>query len=212
MIVLFHSLAGKPSVCREYRQWIAALDPGSPEVCSTDLVRLKRWISTMPDRQLSTMLYEMEASCRMSGIEHDWLCRIVTGSGVSGLQFYTLHLSLAYMRGSQFEPHRPVMAWMKNPDSARSREIAWQLYLKLVEAGAVNMPGDFLMAGKKRQRQVIHRSIRQVVNRDYSLVLAISRELLFLQSREKVSPGNGKSVIAGVRQHHPVRWWIRYGE
>ncbi|MCX6064356.1 MAG: hypothetical protein NT121_01160 [Chloroflexi bacterium] len=53
--------------------------------------------------------------------------------------------------------------------------------MRLLEAGFTDLPGEFLMDPPKKRAEIIEKTIYEAYIQEYDLLVALTREIIFLQ-------------------------------
>jgi hypothetical protein len=192
----------------EFKHWAAQLSARDyPQADIETLLAFRTWVGQLPDSQTERMAQEIARVFCLPGFSLDWfqenLRHPQPGSHQSRALVY-FGLSV-YQRWTCLH-HLQILAWIKNPKWRRKKEFGWQLYLLLVEAGFTSMPGEFLMAPNTVRAGIIEKAIRQAYEQDYILLVALTREILFLQSYNSRAKSKQEALTPGTYPYQPFQW------
>ncbi len=168
---------------REFKQWVARLKPENYPTAELEwLILLRFWVGRMSTRQAGQLAIEIAELSSLTGFDMTWF-RSFLGKLQPNSHFarmLTYFGLAAYLRWDS-RHHQKILSWLKSPDFTENQDFAWQLYLRLVEAGFTDFPGEFLMDSQERRRAIIMDTIQAAYFQDYSLLAALTREIIFLQ-------------------------------
>lgn len=180
------------SLGQEFKSWARRLCPRDyPQVDAEKLLAFRTWIGCLPNAQTERLALEIARLCRMPGFNMDWFRQTLRQPepGCHQTLMLVLFGLATYQRWTSLH-HLQILSLIGKPQWRRDKVFGWQLYMLLVEAGFTKMPGEFLMASSTVRDEIIDKTIREAYERDYTLLVALTREILFLKYyNDQTQPG-----------------------
>jgi hypothetical protein len=176
----------------EFKQWSASLrtenyGPNEFEL----LVTFRFWVSRMQTRQANQMAFEIAELCALPGFDLIWFQETLRQPGLHSHSSQMLtYFGLSIYERWDSQHHLKILSWMKAPNWNGNRDFAWQIYLGLVEAGFTDLPGKFLMDSAAFRTLIIRETIQKAYSQDYHLLVALTREIIYLQPCGKKKQGH----------------------
>jgi hypothetical protein len=176
----------------EFKQWSAGLrtenyGPNEFEL----LVTFRFWVSRMQTRQANQMAFEIAELCALPGFDLIWFQETLRQPGLHSHSSQMLtYFGLSIYERWDSQHHLKILSWMKAPNWNGNRDFAWQIYLGLVEAGFTDLPGKFLMDSAAFRTLIIRETIQKAYSQDYHLLVALTREIIYLQPCGKKKQGH----------------------
>jgi hypothetical protein len=168
---------------QEFKSWARRLCPRDyPQVDAEKLLAFRTWIGFLPNAQTERLALEIARLCRMPGFNLEWFRQTLRQPEPGCHQTLMLVMfGLATYQRWTSQHHLQILALVGTPKWRRDKAFGWQLYMLLVEAGFTSLPGEFLMASPAVRDEIIDKTIREAYQRDYTLLVALTREILFLK-------------------------------
>jgi hypothetical protein len=175
----------------EFKQWSARLK--TENYLSDEfelLVTFRFWVSQMQTRQANQVAFEIAELCALPGFDLVWFQETLRQPGLHSHSSQMLtYFGLAIYERWDSLHHLKILSWMKTPNWKGNRDFAWQIYLGLVEAGFTDLPGEFLMDSAALRTLIIREAIKKAYTQDYHLLVALTREIIYLQQHGKKKQG-----------------------
>lgn len=167
----------------QLKRWASMLSPQSyPQVETARLQAFRVWVTRLDDEQAAQAARELAGLCALPGFDMQRLVETLQSPRIdSPSARMVLCFGLALYERWNNLPHLKLRSWLDRPRSRENREFGWQLYLRLVEASCANFPGEFLFASPGRRDEIIKKTIHEVYERDYPVLVALTREIIFLK-------------------------------
>lgn len=167
--------------------WAGGLKPSDYRFVSTEkLLSFRLWASRLSASRAERVVDEIMSLCRIPGLDRAWfretLAQACAGSHSARM---VLFFGLAVHERWLSKYHLRVWDWRKAPNSRRNREFGLRLYISLVESGFVRQPGEILFASPACRDAIIEAAILDAYRKDYPLLAALTREILFLQEHQR---------------------------
>lgn len=165
--------------------WAAKLQPSCYRtVRSEALLAFRLWLLRMPARRAALVAGEIFSLCRRPGLDTVWFCETLQnpnpGSHSDNL---VLFFGMAMHERWLSKYHLRVLEWRNAPRTRANQEFGLQLYAGLIESGFIRQPGEILLAPSARRNLIVETAILDVYHKNYSLLAALTREIMFLQER-----------------------------
>lgn len=170
-------------ISQEYKYWASRVKPEYyPDIDKEKIISFRSWINKLPDRQTERLALEISKLCKLPGFNLDWFREFLIHPDTGSSQDRMLLLfGLAVYESWTTLYQQKVLSWLYIPSLSKNQSFGWNLYLHLVEAGFSQFPGEFLFSPNSSRTEIIENTIREAFTQDTALVIAISREVLFLQ-------------------------------
>ncbi len=174
----------KRKLGQEFKQWADSLKPETIDADIETVIGFRVWVSQLPDMDAAQVALEMADLCRLPGFDVVWfrenLIQPEPGLPPASMMVY---FGLALYKRCDMQYLMRLMGWLDAPRRRENREFGWQIYQRLVEAGFTRLPGEFLWDPPEKRHKVIESTIRSAFRQNYPLVVALTREVIYLESR-----------------------------
>jgi len=172
------------SIGQEFILWASQLKPAQyPQADAEKLIAFRFWISRLSIKQADRIANEVAKLCALPGFSRGWfrenLSNPKPGTHPDKMMTY---FGLAVYERWNIQHHLRLLSWIKAPRWNGNEEFGWLLYLYLVEAGFTELPGEFLLDSPSKRAIIIERTIREAYSQDYDLLIALTREIIYLQN------------------------------
>lgn len=167
----------------DFKQWVAGLKTGDyPEIEVEKLVSFRFWISSLSVKSAGRVAFKIVKLCALPDFDLTWFRSTLQQTEadthiVHMLTYFGLALYQSWNNQSQLE----ILSWLNSPQWNRNNKFGWQLYMRLLEAGFIDLPGEFLMDPPKKRAEIIEKTIRKAYTQEYDLLIALAPEIIFLQ-------------------------------
>ena len=167
----------------EFKQWVTGLKPGDyPKVDVEKWVSFRFWISCLSANNAGRVAFEIAKLCALPGFDLTWFRSTLQQTEADTHTVHMLtYFSLALYQCWNNQPQLEIQSWLNSSHWNRNSKFGWQLYMSLVEAGFTDLPGEFLMDPHKKRAEIIEKTIREAYTQEYDLLVALAREIIFLQ-------------------------------
>ena len=179
---MFFTFPETEKLGQEFKHWANGLRPGMVGADSEALMGFKVWALQLSDIDAAQLAIEMAELCRLPGFDLAWfrenLLKPTTGMPGTSMMVY---FGLAQYERKNMHHILRLLGWLDAPQKRENRAFGWQIYLRLVEAGFTRLPGELLWESPDRYYPVIEAAIRAAFRQNYPLVVALTREVVYLE-------------------------------
>jgi hypothetical protein len=178
-----HFWQKKTNLGLQFKTWITQDDlaqtAGLDQAFLEGLAELQLWAAKIPEAEAGQIAAELSDFCQGRGVELRWLLDDTCSADMrAALTHLTLFYCQAVRERSNIRPLAALRAWEETPQAKENPTFGRRLFVELVDSKLIDIPASILLSTEKERRQHMTDSIRAVLEKDRSAVVACAEKVI----------------------------------
>jgi hypothetical protein len=173
----------KNSLGAQLKSWCAQPDMAKTAGLSSEQVEtlagFQAWVESLNLAQADQIAQELSEFSQKQGIKLSWLLEDNSKADMqAALAGLALYFGLAVRERANARPAAALRAWEETPQAKENPTFGRRLFVELVDSKLIDIPASILLSTEKERRQHMTDSIRAVLEKDRSAVVACAEKVI----------------------------------